>query len=280
MRSLLAILIFTPVLHAATLAGAWETFPTKANADAWSLYSYADKLFAPPPWANPVGDDNPYVYSYFLRGKGVWFIADELTAQGAFVGDYAAQKISGIDVSINIDPAELDFIDLTVYADGPSGLTYYFSQIIVPEDLGLMPDWYIVNFSFVKNWYSYQDGVYTPFKPNRKFLKSIQEIGVRIFPATGVTGESFVNLDDFILIPTLEAPPLATSLSGSNFVLQFTPNPGVSVSIEKLTPTLIWQSVVGKTDLIGSQTFTTPVTPRSGIFRVAAKEKLTIVTSP
>jgi hypothetical protein len=71
-----------------------------------------------------------------------------------------------------------------------------------------------------------------------------------------------------------------TSLSGSNFVLGFTPNPGVSATIEKLTPEFGWAGVASQSGLTGTQTFTTPVIPGSGIFRVAAEEKLTQVTSP
>lgn len=280
MRLLLVFLILTSSLRAAPLAGAWETFSTQSNADAWSLYSYDDGLLAPPLWVGPESDDNPYIYSYFFGGEGVWFIADEFTAQGAFVGNYAAQKISGVDVSVNIDPAELDFIDLAVYADGPDGLDYYFSQFTVPEDLGIFPDWYVLNFSFDDNWFSFHNGIYTPFQPNQKFLRSIQEIGIRVFPEAGVTGNSYVGVDDFILIPKLEAPKLTTSLSGGNFVLQFSPNPGVSASIEKLTPQFTWRTVTGQSDLTGPQTFTTQVRPGSGIFRVAAKEKLTQVASP
>jgi len=280
MRFLLSFLIPASSLNAAPLAGAWETFSTQSNTDAWSLYSYDDGIAAPPPWTGPEIEENPYIYSYFLGGEGVWFFADESTAAGAFVGDYAAQKISGVDVSVNIDPAEIDFIDLAVYADGPNGLDYYFSQIYLPEDLGELPDWYILSFAFDDNWFSLQAGVYTPFLPTQKFLKSIEEIGVRVFPLPAVTGDSFVGVDDFILVPTLEAPKLATSLSGGNFVLKFTPNPGLSATIEKLTPNFTWRTVVGQTALTGPQTFTRPVSPGAGIFRVATQEKLTQVTSP
>jgi hypothetical protein len=276
----LTLLVLASSLRADPLAGAWETFPSQANADAWSLYSYDDQIVAPPPWAGPEIDENPYAYSYFLGGEGVWFFADSVTAQGAFVGDYGAQKISGIDVSLNIDPAEIDFIDLVVYANGPLGLNYYYSQIYVPEDFGAMPDWYELNFTFDASWFSLQNGEFTSFQPDQGFLASIQEVGVRVFPVAGVAGASFVGIDDFILVPTVEAPVLSTSLSGSNFVLDFTPNPGVSATIEKLTPEFDWASVVGQSNLTGPQSFTTPVSPGSGIFRVAAEEKLTKVTSP
>ncbi len=280
MRSLLAFLILASALRADPIAGAWETFPSQANADGWSLYSDDDGIVAPPPWAGPEIDDNPYAYSFFLGGKGVWFFADELTAQGAFVGDYAAQKIAGIDVSVFIEPAEIDFIDIAVYADGPLGAGHYYSKIKLSEDLGELPGWYSLSFSFDDDWFSLQDGDATSFQPDQNFLTSIQEIGVRVFPVSGVTGDSFVGVDDFILVPSVDAPRLTTSLSGDDFVLEFTPNPGVSAAIEKLAPDFEWRSVAGQSDLTGSQTFVTPVGPGTALFRVAAEEKLTQVTSP
>lgn len=280
MRFLPVLLILAPSLPADPLAGAWDAFTTESNADAWSLYSYDDGIVAPPPWIGPEIDDNPYAYSFFLGGEGVWFFADESTAQGAFVGDYAEQKISAIDVSVSVDPSEIDFIDVVAYADGPEGPDFYFSKIYVPEDLGELPDWYALSFPFDDNWYSLQGENYVAFRPDQGFLASIEEIGIRIFPVAGVTGDSFVGMDDFILVPTVEAPTLATSLSGGDFALSFTPNPGVSATIQKFSPEFEWEAVTGKTDLLGPQVFTTPVTPGSGLFRVEAKEKLIQVTSP
>lgn len=280
MRSILAFLILAPTLHAAPLAGAWETFSSESNADAWSLYSYDDGLSAPPPWAGSEIDDNPYAYSFFLGGEGVWFFADEFTAEGAFVGDYAEQKIAGVDVSVSVDPAEIDYIDLVVYADGPLGPDYYYSVVYLPEDLGDLPDWYNLSFSFNESWFSLQDGNFTSFQPDQDFLASIEEVGIRVFPAVGVTGDSFVGVDDFILVPTVEAPTLLTSVTGGNFVLKFTPNPGVSATIEKLLPDFEWQTVAGQSDLTGSQTFTTPIVSGTALFRVATEEKLTQVLSP
>lgn len=280
MRFLMALLILATSLRADALAGAWETFSSESNADAWSLYSYDDGLIAPPPWAASESDDNPYAYSFFLGGEGVWFFADGYTAQRAFVGDYAEQKIAGVDVSVSVDPAEIDYIDLVVYADGPNGLDYYYSLTYRPEDLGELPDWYELSFSFDESWFSLQNGTYTAFQPDQDFLASIGEIGVRFFPAAGVTGDGFVGLDDFILVPTVEAPTLATSLSGGSFALAFTPNPGVSATIEKLTSAFAWQAVSGKSGLTGPQTYTTPIVPGASMFRVAAREKLTQVSSP
>ncbi len=280
MRSLVILLLLTPSLPAEPVAGAWETFFRRSNAEAWSLYSYHDGITAPASWIDPEIDDNPYAYSYFLGGKGVWFFADKFTARGAFVGNYGAKKIAGVDVSVSVDPDEIDYIDLVVYADGPDGLDYYYSLAFFPEDLGTLPDWYDLRFSFDENWFSIKNGIYTPFRPDSAFLASIDEIGIRFFPASGVTSSSYVGVDDFILVPTVEAPVLSTSVSGGNFVLSFTPNPGVATTTEKLLPNFQWEIVPGTSGRIGTQTFITPVVPGAALFRVAAREKLTQVISP
>lgn len=282
MRSFLAFLILAPSLHADPLAGAWETFPTESNANAWLLYSFDDGFSAPPSWVDPEfdPDGNPYAYSFFFGGEGVWFYADDFTARGAFAGNYAAQKIAGVDVSVSIDPAEIDYIDLVVYATGPLGPGYYYSLTYFPEDIGEEPDWYELAFRFDENWFSLQNGVYTAFRPNQGFLSSIEEVGLRVFPVAGVGEDAFVGMDDFILVPTVEAPTTKTSLVGGNFRLEFTLNPGVSAAIQKLSPDFIWKPVPGETGLVGSQVFTTPVVPGTALFRVAATEKLTQVISP
>ncbi len=224
-------------------------------------------------------DPNPYAFSYFLGGKGVWFFAEDFTALGAFVGDYAAQKISGVDVSVNIDPAEIDFIDLAVYSDGPRGPGYYYSLTYQPDDLGELPDWYELNFTFEEDWFYFRNGQPIALTPDRKFLASIEEIGIRVLPASGVPETSYVGLDDLILVPTVEGPPLSTSLSSGNFVLSFTPNPGVSATIQKLTPGLTWKAVSGQSGLTGAQSYSSTIRPGNAIFRVAAEEELTKVTS-
>lgn len=277
------IIVFLPFLIAAvraeTLAGGWEAFPVEANADTWALYSYDDQLVAPPLWAGPDIDENPYAYSYFLGGDAVWFFADEFTVGGVLVGDYAAEKISGVDVSVSIDPAEIDFIDLAIYADGPAGPGYYYSRIYEPADLGTDPTWYDLHFRFDENWFYVQGGGFVAFKPGAGLLSSVEEVGLRVFPSTGVTSESFVGIDDFILVPTIAAPPLSTSVAGGDFKMAFTPNPGVSATIERLSDDH-WLELPGETGLEGPQVFSTSTAPGTGLFRVVTSEKLTPVAVP
>lgn len=280
MRSFFLLLVFASGLHANPLAGAWETFSTKSSANSWQLYAYSDGITTAAPWAGPAADENPYVFSYFLGGDGVQFFADNYTARGVFVGNYGAQKISGVDVSVSVDPLEIDFIDLAVYANGPRGYGFYYSLIYQTEDLGELPDWYELNFRFDENWFYFKNGKAIGFLPDRKFLGSIEEVGIRAFPVSRVGEWSFFGADDFILVPTVGAPELKTSVFGKSFLVKFTPNPGTAASIEKLTPRLEWKEVVGQSGLTGPQIYTTPIRPGSGIFRVGVKEKLTQVTSP
>ena len=111
------------------------------------------------------------------------------------------------------------------------------------------------------------------FIPDQKFLMSIGEVGVRVFPNEEVAENSFVGIDDFILVPTVEGPVLTTSLSDGNFNLGFTPNPGVSTTIERLTQNFTWREVMGQSNLTGPQIFSTPLKQGPEIFRVAARER-------
>lgn len=281
MMRLLLLAVFLPYsLDADAIAGAWENFATEANADAWTLYSFSDELFAPPLWAGPEIDENPYAYSFFIGDDGVWFYADDLTAGGDLIGDYATQKISGVDVSVSVDPAEIDFIDLAIYAEGPNGLGFYYSTIYAPEDLGTDPGWYDLSFFFDESWYYFENDNLIDFIPGESFLASIQEIGIRVFPSTQVNESSFVGIDDFILVPTVESPDLHPSVSSERFTLQFELNPGVAGSIEALHASGDWHELPGETDLAGSQSFTEPLVAGTRLFRVVTEERLTPVVSP
>lgn len=281
MRSLFLFPVFLTTLQAEPIAGAWEGFPEETHVDSWNLFSFDDEWVAPPLWAGPETEENPYAYSFFLGGDAVWFFADTLTANGVLVGDYAAQKILGIDVSVSIDPAEIDFIDLAVLANGPNGWDYYVSNIYTPDDLGETPDWYALTFRFDETWFAVgENDEEVPFLPDQEFLASIQEVGLRAFTSAAATSESFIGIDDFILVPSVESPPLSTSVSDGSFQIAFTPNPGVSATIETLSPGSEWIAVDGQSDLTGPQTFSTPVGPARGLFRVVTEEKLTPVEAP
>ncbi len=274
-----ALLALLPA-SANPIAGAWESFATQANADAWGLYLHATDDYTFPGWAGTDIDPNPFAYSFYDGDNAVEFFADSLVGDGAFIGDFASQKIRGVELDAYIDPWELDFLDLAVFTDGPAGLRYYYSAVYSPEDLGDEPDWYSLEFLFDSAWYYFEDGEWQPFTPDQDFLSSIEEIAIRFFPLEGIATESYVGIDNVILLPTVEAPKLATSVSGGMFRMSFTPNPGVACGIEKLQTSLTWEEVTGQQDLTGPQLFQTPVTPPSGIFRVKAEEKLTQIPPP
>ncbi|MBB5350121.1 hypothetical protein HNR46_000342 [Haloferula luteola] len=272
-------LALLPAAHADAIAGAWEGFPTQDNTDAWSLYAYDDDAVAPPLWSGTASDINPYAYSFFLGGDGVWFFADAQTAQGAFVGDYGAQKIEGIDVAISIDPAEIDSLDIAVYASGPIGSAYYYSLASFGEEFEDGPNWYFPHFSFSDEWFYFQDGEFVAFQPGDGFLASISEVGLRVFPVNGVGEDAYVGVDDFILTPTVDAPLLTTAVDQSQFSLTFELNPGVAATLQTADSTFQWSTVTGQTNLTGSQSFTTPIEETPHFFRVATEEKLTPVSS-
>src|SRR5690606_21907844 len=93
---LLALLPFFPV-SAAPIAGAWHSFATEANADAWGLYLHASDESVFPAWAEPDIDPHPFAFSFYDGDDAIEFFADSFVGDGAFVGDYGAQKIRGVE---------------------------------------------------------------------------------------------------------------------------------------------------------------------------------------
>lgn len=283
MKSIVPILLLSAVpATSAPIAGAWESFATEANAEAWGLYVHASDEYFSPGWVGPEIDPNPYAYSFFDGDDAIEFFADSFVGDGAFVGDYQSQKIRGVELDAYLDPAELDFLDLAVFTNGPGGLRYYYSAIYTSEDLGEETDWYPLQFAFGDSWFYFEDNEWRSFNPGDDFLTSVEEISIRFFPREGIVTESYVGIDNVILLPTVEAPALTTSVSSGMFRLTFTPNPGVACGIEKLSisPPLSWDEVAGWQDLTGPQLFETPLVEPSGIFRVRAEEKFTQIPEP
>jgi hypothetical protein len=276
MRQLLLFLLTLSQASADALAGAWEAFHTQAATQKWSLYTYGDDLTDAAPWADD--SENPYTFAYFTEGQGVWFFADSATGGGLLVGDYHAQRISSIDVTVSADPVEIDAIDLAVRTIGPDGEAFYYSGVYEAEDLGDEPSWYPLRFPLDDWWYRYDGENFVPFVPDATFLSNITEVGIRIFPTQGVTENSYVGIDDFILTPTVEAPVTEPTHADGQFTLSFHPNPGLAATIETYSnANRTWQPVPGQSELTGPQIFTVTVSERSALFRIQADETLTLV---
>ena len=270
----------------AAQAGAWETFSTPTNAAAWGLYDDYDGSVDYAPWDGTVAGGE-FIYGSYTGDSGLSLFTDATAGGGALVGDYAAAKIAGIGCDLYIgDLTVLDILDCSIYANGPNGNDYYYSEDYIATDFPAN-GWSSVLFSFDRPWYFTNDFGATWVEVNAKSLTAIQELDFDFFPKVGSSGGSEVGIDNVTLEPTLVAPPVVTALSAGsprNFTMSFTPGPGLACGVEKmrLPPAVGWDVVVGETAIVGpvAHVFQTPVMTGSGIFRVAAEPAYTPIVTP
>lgn len=269
---------------AAATAGAWETFYTQNNTSKWFIWDYTLDDWRAPWWSGvPTGEE--YAYTTYTQDGTVSFNADSQVAQGAFTGNYQAERISGVACDIYIGQlSALDMLDCAIFANGPAGKRFYHSPVFLAEDFS-EGGWWSVFFSFNRQWSYWNGSVWVDINP--KLLTEIEQIEIAFTPKEGSSGGSTVGLDNVTLEPTLAAPAQQTALTNPaprQFRLSFTPGPGMECRVEKmrLPPATGWDTVSGQTGIVGPSlhVFSTPVTPATGIFRVAAQPHYTLVVSP
>jgi hypothetical protein len=266
-------------------AGAWETFSTLANSDAWTVYDYADDGYFFPGWN---GDVPGGEYSFFFHtgDSPLWFFADTLgnPGNGKLLGNYATENVQSILVDVLIDSLP-DFSDVecVVLASGPAGRTHYFSPSYYDFDFAT-EGWYSLRFAFDEPWFFFNGTSFQAVPVTPGLLASIEEIGFRFWPKAGAMDGVAAAIDDVKLEPRVESPALAVAQTASDFRLAFTPPKANSCSIEKLlpAPALGWAEVVGQTSITGTtpHVFTTPLDGRSGIFRVRSTANYTPYLTP
>lgn len=267
----------------AAQAGARETFATKANADAWTVYNDFDGGYYYADWEHAVAGQE-FIGFPFSEDYAVLFIADVTVGGGAMVGDYPAQKIAGIGCDLYVgDVAELDGVECVVYADGPGGLTYYYSAYHEAAEFAAS-GWTSLRFGFESAWYYYNPD---EVEVDAHALSAIEELFITFYPKLGSAGGSLVGIDNVTLEPTLAAPTVATAVTAGElrqFTLSFTPGPGLACTVEKMrqSPAVGWDVVVGQTAIVGPEVhvFESPVMAGAGIFRVAAEPKYIDIVSP
>lgn len=265
-------------------AGAWETFFDKHNTEAWYVYDYSDGLDYLPVWDGEQEGDE-YAYFSYVGDMGLIFVADERVGEGALIGDYPAERIAGVAADVYIeDLATLDYVECRLLADGPSGRRDYHSAAFFQADFD-DGGWWSLYFGFEWPWFSYEDGKWV--EVDATTLTNVGEIQFAFVPVVGSVGGSEVGLDDVTLEPTLEAPPLYTSVSAgppAQFRLAFTPGPGLECRVEKMlmTPAGGWDTVIGETEIKGpaEHFYQIPVGPAAEIFRVGADPFYTMVFTP
>lgn len=268
----------------AAMAGAWETFYNEQNTNAWFVYDYADGISYIPFWSGtPV--DEEYAYFTYSEDYQVGFVADDLVGTGEFTGDYPAQRIGAIACDVYIgDLTVLDFVDCTLYADGPFGKQLYVSAFFGSESFS-EGGWWSLSFSFDQPWF-YLDGDDIWQEVDARTLTAVEQLEIRFTPILGSAGGSEVGLDDVTLEPTVAAPELVTSVTTAtprNFQLAFTPGPGLECRVEQLKtpPAAGWEAVTGQTGIKGpgQHVFLTPAGPNPEFFRVGADPFYTLVFS-
>jgi len=278
------LLLSGPLLKAAE-AGAWETFSSQSNADAWAAYDYSDEQVYTPQWNGAVSGEED-VYFYHTGDQGVWFytgVADQ-AGGGVLVGDYTVDSVIGLRCDLEIDSLpDFDQVDCAVYTTGPEGVGYYYSDFFSSDDFS-EGGWWTLDFSFGTPWYFYNGTEYVAVWVTEEFLMSIEEIGFRIFPKTGTTNEIYVAIDNVKLIPNLEGVKLTHSQTAPNIVFSYTPGRGIACSLQRMltSPVIDWEDVVGHIGVTGTveHTLTVPVSESEGFFRVKSEEYFTpFVTS-
>ncbi len=269
----------------AALAGAWETFFTQNNTDAWLVYDYADY---PAPhtalWSGtPLYEEYAYYTVHGDHPLGFAVVPEKNIGLGAFLGDYSAQKIAGIGCDVFIgDLAALDFVDCTIYATSPYGDGWYYRAEVNFTASGWKRGLF---FSLSAGWNFWNGTTWVAIAPTVFTL--VDEIQINFTPKKGTSGGSRVGIDNVKLVPTVTAPVLATSVTTAvprNFRLAFTPGPGLQCRVEKMQPPPAtgWDPVAGQTGIRppGEHVFLTPATLGREFFRVATEPYYELVITP
>ena len=243
-----------PLLKAAE-AGAWETFSTQSNVDAWSVYDFEDNLAYAPMWNDKVSG-NEDVYFYHTGDAGLWFYTgtEDQAGGGVLVGNFTEDLISGIRCGLEIASlADFDQVDCAVYTTGPKGVGYYFSESFYGDDFS-EGGWWTLDFRFDTEWFFFDGEDYVAVEVTDEFLSSIEEIGFRVFPNVGTTTEIYAAIDDVQLIPNVEGVTLSQSLAEQHIAFAYSPGRGVSSTLQRMltSPVIDWEDVAGHTDVTGA----------------------------
>lgn len=266
----------------AAVAGAWEDFATEANSDAWNVYDYSTEEVSAPGWFDSEGNGD--IFLFHEGDNGLWFFTDitDDAGGGAFVGDYAAQDIQAIRADVFIDSIQaLDYIDCAIFADGPAGPRYYYSEIYAAEDFD-EDGWWILRFDFKDDWFYLGDDGFVGVEVTTEMLASIEEIGFRFFLKSGVTESVYSALDNVKLEPRVVAPEPTASAEAGEFLLTFTPPTGNFCAVQRLNPDdpTTWEEVSGQSFITGGSpyTYATPLGVGTEIFRVVSKANYVAIT--
>ena len=268
----------------AVVPGAWESFSTQTNADAWTMYDDADGGLYFPGWSD--GED-PFIGAT-IQSDSIYLYADETVAAGAFTGDYAAAGVESISMDVFLaDPLLIDYFDVAILADLGGQQRYYFTDSFLGESFA-EPGWYALEFSFREPWYYWDaaagpDGAWVEAIMSAAELSDVIEIGITFFHVGSNTTVTDVGIDNVSLNHPLIRPELAVNVTAGMAELSFQPLAAHVYELEQFdVVTEGWTPVAGQTGILGTDpfSFTEPVTGTS-LFRCVARPYYTeVVTDP
>ena len=210
---LFAVLFAIP-LHAQS-RGAVERFNVPENADSWSVYDFAAADFFFPEFF--VGTDDPDLNSiYWLFDGDNGFSFSSLGASGgAFAGDLAAQRASGVSFWIEVEDASVvDYVEVSFYSVTMG--RYYYSETVGPEN-----GWQEVTFNFSDRWFIWDGTQYVETPITGNILSDVDEFVVGCVPVSTAADGTYVGLDDFTVVPELIVPTLDPVLAGGRIQFSF-----------------------------------------------------------
>lgn len=264
----------------AAVPGAWEEFPTLANAQAWLVYDFSDQAYYYPRWDSSVAGEE-YIWLDHAGDEPLTFSTDVSAGNGAFTGSYSSVDEIYCDVYIE-DVDTFDALECSIYGNGPAGVRFYYSRPRLYSDFSA-DGWSPVRFRFDEQWFYWDGTKDIGFVPDTTFLSDIREVGITFYPSLGSNGNES-RIDNFILEPKVIAPKLTTGTTATDFQISFLKAAGVSYTLEKMTTVapFTWSEVAGQIDLTGTGThlFSTVRDEAKKIFRVKAKPFYTFVVSP
>ncbi|MBK1882736.1 hypothetical protein JIN85_09940 [Luteolibacter pohnpeiensis] len=285
LSALAAPLIWAISSTQAAIPGAWETFPTQANADAWQVYDFNDGFDYIPDY-NDSESGGKFIEFQHIDDEPLIFYADYLPGDEALIGDYTEANVGAISCEIYIEDLDkFEYTDCTVYADGPAGLTTYYSEAFFYDQFD-DDGWWKLTYSFDRPWYYFNDDdEFVQVADNSTFLHDVRRLEFGFYPREGTTAGAYAALDDVKLEPRLEPADLTTGVTDGAFTLSFTKLPAVSYDLEKLSSAepFSWSTVSGQTGQTapGTFAFSTPTDQQREIFRVSSEPIYTeIETDP
>jgi hypothetical protein len=275
--TIVATVLWIPLVPAnAQLAGTFEPFTHRANAESWLVYDYADGVSYTPVWDSAGDGLNPDIYFTFAGTNALDFHANGFSSGGAFVGDLTAGGVDAIGCDVFVeDLASFDVGEFFLFSATDN--RYYVSEYIVPGTSG----WNAAYASLTgQSWYVLENGSYVSVALTPEILGNVTEAGITFYPSNVPEADGrVVGIDNFTFYGALVLPPITTGTSGNSFQLSFDRRPGIAYSIQSSPDLVVWTLVPGEESITGSLPYmlTRPLLPGSLFFKVGIGDSFTPV---